>query len=272
MNAINHDAFAQGTAEGLPLADPARPAFRYNIGKAWHHFRRLIADKENTEEVFYIFEALPWKDLPRAAERFLSTPAGQALRAKEPFLPAVLDDHAALRRMPQGSLAHAYCDFMEAEGLTAEGLVEEFAKFEANRGQYNDQINWYFNRLRDTHDLLHILTGYGRDALGEQCVLVFTYSQQPAPAHLFIAYAGGWELKKQVKAPAPVFRAVREGQRLGKACPRLIEMPVTDLLPMQLDDVRKALGITPTRHYHAAHEAWRAAGVDPYDMLGKQAA
>jgi ubiquinone biosynthesis protein COQ4 len=187
-------------------------------------------------------------------------------------LPAILDDHAALRRTPAGSLAHAYCDFMEREGLSAQGLVDEFDLFARDKPKFHDQFLWYMNRGRDVHDLLHVLTGYGRDGLGEACVLAFTYSQQPSPAHLFIGYLAGLNMKKSVKSGAPVLRAVREGQKLGKACPRLIEQSITDLLPLPLDDVRHRLNITPARQYQRAHAVWKSIGVDPYDMLGKQSA
>ena len=73
-------------------------------------------------------------------------------------------------------------------------------------------IEWYGWRNRDTHDLLHVLTGYGRDAVGEQCVLAFTYGQSPAPAHLFIAYAGGYNVKKTIQTKAPIFRAINEAR------------------------------------------------------------
>lgn len=262
------EAFDATTASvDLPMYDENRPALRYDLGKAWHHFRRLIANKEDTREVFHIFEALPWLGMRDAAEQFLTSPKGQSLRANEPFLPELLDDHAALRRTPKGSLAHAYCDFMEAEGLTAQGLVDEFELFMEGRPKFEDQFKWYFHRVRDTHDLLHVLTNYGRDALGELCVLGFTYSQQPSPAHLFIGYAGAWELTKKTRVSAPVFRAVREGQRLGKACPRLAELPMRELLPLPLDDVRRRLSITPASRYDECHARWRAAGLDPYDLF-----
>ena len=255
-----------------PLFNEARPKPVLRPLKAWHHFRELLKDKENTEEVFHIFESLPWKGMAPAAEAFLTSERGQAIRASEPYLPAILDDHAALRRLPAGSVAHAYCDFMEREGLSAKGLVDEFERFNNGRYNFGDQFEWYLNRLRDTHDLLHILTGYGRDALGEQCVLAFTYSQQPSPAHLFIAYAGGINLKSRVKSSAPVLRAVREGQKLGKACPRIVETPIRELLAMQVDEARAKLGITPARYYAQAHQVWRVMGIDPYDMLAVQAA
>ncbi len=256
----------------LPLFDESRPQLKLRPAKAMHHFRELLKNKENTEEVFYIFEALPWRDLRKAGERFLTSERGMDVRVKEPFLPTILDDHAALRRMPEGSLAHAYCDFMEKEGLTAHGLVEEFNRFAADKPKYNDQFQWYMNRMRDVHDMLHVLTGYGRDALGEACVLAFTYSQQPSPAHLFIGYMAGLNIGKQVKSSAPVLRAIREAQGLGKACPRVAELAITELLPLPLQEVRRRLNITPAMHYRAAHAVWQSMGVDPYDLLGKKAA
>ncbi|WP_225207371.1 ubiquinone biosynthesis protein COQ4 [Novosphingobium huizhouense] len=255
----------------LPLYDERRPELKLRPLKAWHHFRELLKDKENTEEVFRIFESLPWRNLKPTALKFLESERGQQIRAREARLPLILDDHPRLRAMPEGSVAHAYCDFMEREGLTAQGLVDEFDKFAADKPKFDDQFVWYLNRMRDVHDLLHVLTGYGRDALGEACVLAFTYSQQPSPAHLFIGYMAGLNMKKQVKSDAPVLKAVREGQRLGKACPRLCEQSVLDLLPMPLEEARAKLNITRPVHYHAAHDAWRALGVDPYDLLGKNA-
>jgi len=258
---------AESDYRDLPMLHPGRERPRWRPLKAWHHFRKLVADKENTGEVFHIFEALPWRGLFPSADAFLTSGKGQELRESEPYLPAIFDDHAALRRMPKGSLAHAYCDFMEAEGLTAQGLVDEFERFMAAKGDFRDQFGWYMNRIRDTHDILHILTGYGRDALGESCVLAFSYSQQPAPAHLFIAYAGAREIKREVTSKAPVYAAIHEGQRLGKACPRLAEQPILELLPLPIEEARARLNITPPVKYHECHRVWREMGIDPYDLL-----
>lgn len=256
------------SAEGdLPFMLPGRPKMQYNLPKAWHHFKELVKDKENTAEVAKIFEALPWTGVYDAAKAFLSTERGQKIRASEPSLVTILDDHASLRRLPEGTVAHAYCDFMEREGLSAQGLVDELDKYRPADMFFNDQVDWYFRRLRDTHDLMHVLTGYGRDALGEQCVLAFTYSQQPALAHLFLGYAGAYEIARRATVKVPVFRAVREGQKSGKACPRLVEMSIRELLAMPLEEARQKLGINPGRYYRQAHDMWRAAGIDPYDLM-----
>ncbi len=260
-------------APDLPMMLPGRPPARYNLPKAWHHFKELVKDKEDTSQVAPIFESLPWRGIYDAALGFLKTERAQEIRRKEPSLVALLDDHETLRKLPKGSLAQVYCDFMEREGLSAQGLVDELDKNRPADMYWDDQVSWYFNRMRDTHDLLHILSGFGRDALGEQCVLAFTYSQQPSPAHLFLGYAGAFEIRKH-PVKVPVFRAVREAQNMGKACPRLVEMSISELLPLPIEEVRARLNIKPPRFYNEAHAKWRAAGIDPYDLMApvKQAA
>ena len=90
-------------ADDLPLMLPGRPDMRYDFPKAWHHFKELVKDKENTAEVAKIFEALPWRGAYDAAKAFLASERGQAIRKSEPSLVAILDDHDALRKMPRAA-------------------------------------------------------------------------------------------------------------------------------------------------------------------------
>jgi len=112
-----------------------------------------------------------------------------------------------------------------------------------------------------------VLTGYGRDALGEACVLAFTYPQQPAPGHLFIAWMAALQMKLRLKSRAPVLGAVREAWARGKPCPRLMEQPIRALLPLPLEEARRRLGIVPGVVYDQAHAVWRTEGIDPRDLL-----
>lgn len=266
MTATNPDYSQMFAADGTVVLDPARPAARYRPLRAWKNFRLLIKNKEDTSLVFKIFESLPSKEfLPRAAGLALSE-RGEFLRATEPCLPEILDDHAALRRTPKGSLAHAYCDFMESEGLTAAGLVAEAESL--GRPKYPDLVQWFMERSRDTHDLFHVLTGYGRDALGEQCVLLFTHGQSPSQGHLLIGYAGAANIARSVKgSKAPVLGAVRQAHRTGKGAPSLIEQPIRELLAQPLDAVRAQLRIPEPTRYRECHRIWRSEGIDPYNLL-----
>jgi len=267
MPRTDRDAYTRMFAEdGTVLLHPDRPAARYRPLRAVRAFRALMKDKEDTALVFRIFESLPSNSFMERARALTLSDHGAYLRRTEPSLPEILDDHAALRRTPTGSLAHAYCDFMEAEGLTAAGLVAEYDR--AGRLGYPDLVEWFINRSRDTHDLFHVLTGYGRDALGEQCVLLFTHGQSPSQGHLLIGYAGAANIARMVKgSKAPVFGAVRQAHRTGKGAPPLMAQPIRQLLERPLDAVRESLRIPQPTQYRECHRVWGAEGIDPYDLL-----
>ena len=255
----------------LAFSHPARPATEFRPFKAWHHFRKLIADKEDTEQVFHIIAALRGRKFQQIARKFWETPKGKELLESKVRLIDMLDDHDSIKKLPQGTVGRAYVDFMEREGLSAAGLEAEYARFEDASTQYDDVLTRYGDRLRDTHDMLHILTGYGRDALGEQCVLAFTYAQNRNLGVGFIAYAGGLELKYRVAKSAPIMKAVHEGYRIGKAAKNIVHEDIAALLREPLADARKRLGIAEPVAYRAAHEAMRATGVDPYNLLAAAA-
>ncbi len=249
------------------LIHPERTRSNIRPLTALKHFRNLIADKEDTEQVFHIVNNLRGGRYIKEAIAFLQSNAGKALRAKDENLPDMLDDHAALWKMPAGSLGRAYVEFMEREGLTANGLVEESKKFGATVPQFGDQIEWFYNRMRDTHDMNHILTGYGRDPLGEQCVLAFSYSQNFSLGFYFIAYAGGLEVKKHAPAGAPIFGAIREAQRNGAKAKVIGYQDIVALLPLPLEEVRAMLNIASPTKYDAAHAVYDRAGINPHDGL-----
>ena len=263
----NSSDFSQLFAQdGTVLRHPDRPEPRYSLPRAIRNFQLLMKDKEDTSLVFKIFESLPSKDFMARVRGLALSEQGEFLRRTEPSLPEILDDHATLRQTPKGSLAHAYCDFMESEGLSAAGLVEEAERL--GRPKYPDLVEWFSERSRDTHDLFHVLTGYGRDALGEQCVLLFTHGQSPSQGHLLIGYAGAANIKKMVwGSRAPVMGAVNEARRTGKGAPRMIEQSIRDLLAMPIEDVRAKLRIPEPTKYRECHRIWQEEGINPFDLL-----
>jgi len=172
--------------------------------------------------------------------------------------------------MPKGSFADTYCNFMEREGLTAAGLIEEANVTRKGAVKLQDGVEWYNERLRDTHDILHVLTGYGRDTLGEQCVLAFLFHQRPSPGHLFLAWAGTLLMKAKLRTRAPVLRALLQARRHGRLTQRIVEQPLLELLPLPMEEVRRRLSIPEPSYYLQALEIWRSEGIDPHALLGKQ--
>lgn len=261
----------QGDAvDVIPLVHPDRQRPKWNFVKAWRHFSNVRKDKEQTDEIIGVFDALPWRAAAEAAINFLTSPQGQAIYQSEPYLPDILDDHVALRKTPKGSFAHAYCDFMEREGLSAAGLVAATGNDRNGQPLLKDGVEWYNDRLRDIHDILHILTGYERDPLGEQCLLAYLFHQRPSPGHLAVSTAGTLLMKVQVKTKAPILRAVIEAHRHGRLCPRIVEQSIRETLATPLAEVRERFNVPAPFWYKKVHDVWKSEGVDPHAFLAKQ--
>jgi ubiquinone biosynthesis protein COQ4 len=256
----------------LPMAHPDRPLLRRDWIRAWKHFRVLGKNIDLTFMAFRIFDALPWTTVGQAAAKFIATPQGQAIYASEPFLPDLLDDHDALLRLPRGSLGRIYCEQMQRDGMKAVGLVAEFEKARGDKPRLDDKVEWYLDRLRDTHDLLHTASGFDRDVLGEQCVLAFVFKQRPSMGHLFVGYAGAVLTRLDTPWKVPVLRAVIEARIIGMRCLPIAEQPIRELLPLPLAEARARLGIREARYYPEALRIMRDAGVDPGQVLVKAAA
>lgn len=247
----------------IPFIDPNRPKPKLRPLKAWQHMQKLIADKEDTAQVFHIIEALNGNATRKDFARFLASERGTHLLAQRAFLPDILDDHEPLKRLPEGTVGRVYVDFMEREGLTAHGLVEESQANRKLHEQYDDDLLWYANRLRDTHDMYHVLTGYGRDALGEDALLGYTHSQHGGLGVRFIAFMGNRQIAKVAPKSARVKDVLAEGRRNGKAAKRIIEQDIVGLLDQPIADVRKRLNIAEPVLYQRALKVFSSYDQDP---------
>ncbi|MDP5104527.1 MAG: ubiquinone biosynthesis protein COQ4 [Erythrobacter sp.] len=227
----------------LPLVAPERKVSGIRPFKVLHHFRKLIEDKEDTAQVFHIIEATKGKRSHHQAWDFIRSPEGQRYIAEETDIPGMLDDHARWADCGPNSMAAHYIAFMKREGLSAAGLVEESNKWQPPEERHSDLTEWYMNRLRDTHDLYHVLTGYGRDALGEASLLGFSYEQNFNKGILFIAYAAARQIKKMSGTKAPLYTAIKEGRRLGKAATKISHQDIAALMREDIDAARARLNI-----------------------------
>src|SRR5437016_11767143 len=103
---------------------PQSASTRLHPIAALRAMRNLIRNREDTKQVFLLIEALRGKTTVRQLARFRQNETGRAMLAERRSLLDRLSDRASLAALPTGSLGRAYYEFMAAEDLSAEKLVE----------------------------------------------------------------------------------------------------------------------------------------------------
>ena len=248
------------TATSPTLPDRGANPFRMQWGKAFGAFRKLMADKEDTAQVFEIMRALAGKSTPQGFQRLISTAKGGRIAYERVELAERLMDRQWLERFAPGTVGAAYAEFTARENLSAEGLAEESRKGRnAQDIDLRHPIAWYGRRIRDVHDLWHILTGYGRDGLGEACLVAFSYPQTRSLGWAFIAF-GVW-LRSGAAGGLPVRRAILEGYRRGKTAAWLPGEDYEALLAEPLESARARLGLSRPAVYDSIPAEYRDQGV-----------
>ena len=230
----------------------------YQPRVAMRAMRALIADPEDTAQVFRIIRAMSGPSRLKGYRRFLKTAVGRRVMAARTALAPVLNDRAALRAMPEGSLGRAYLDFVERENLSADGLTE--ASVEGGRRMADPDQALYSDRTRDMHDLWHVTTGYGRDGLGELALLAFSFAQLGNAGIAMIIFFGTRAGVRE-SGDRRLWKAVLEGYRNGRRATWWAAEDWEGLLAAPLREVRKQLGVRKPEIYRQIVAEHAAAGI-----------
>jgi ubiquinone biosynthesis protein COQ4 len=237
------------------MTTATRPRKRIAPMRALRAMRALLADPDDTAKVFEIIDALSGNAGERMYQRFVATAVGQQVLHERRDLLALLSDGERLRTMPTGSVGRTYAEFAAREQLSARGLLD--ANLAAGRRtDLGPDRRLFADRLRDMHDLWHVVTGYGRDLIGEAALLAFSFAQTRNPGVGFIV---GVAL---LKAPdAATRRFILAGWRRGR---RARWLPAEDweaLLEQPLARVREQLSLGEPPVY----EPVRSAGAPAFN-------
>jgi len=244
------------------LTDAPLKPLRLEPLKALRALSELLRNKEDTGQVFIIMRALSGRSTERGYARLLRTAKGGRIAYQRDELAKTLSDSEYLSRLPESSVGRAYLQFTTSENISAQGLIEESRKGVEQDIDREHPLAWYGRRMRDVHDLWHVLTGYGRDAMGEACMVAFSYAQTRSAGFGLIGIAGALKLKREVPSQ-PMLRAVWQAYRNGVKAAWLPGEDYQALLAEPLESARARLNIARPSLYQSVPAEIRATGMLP---------
>lgn len=176
------------------------------------------------------------------AEQLRATPDGRRLLEERPSLDRADLDLDALRALPEGTLGRAFAAIYDLENVEP---------FETDQPIRND-VEYLSKRYRETHDLYHVVTGYGTDLIGEMELQAFVRGNLRLRSPRVILPIGvGIGLLRirylEGKVDPTPFRArewrrrIAAARRLGEQAPPLLGFWFEDHWETPLSEVRRQL-------------------------------
>ncbi|MFO0563155.1 MAG: Coq4 family protein [Polyangiales bacterium] len=219
--------------DGLFLPDDASVLTRLRV--AVRALRVLEKRPDDTVAAPVLNASLDGDTFARHVRAMAESELGRALLAKRPSLQKSSLDLEALRAMPEGTLGHAFAKYFDDHKI---------APFESPYEVRND-VDYIVKRYRETHDLVHVLTGYDTDALGEMELQAFALGNlQLRTSVLILTFAA---LLRPHGLP-PMWRyaaKLRRAFERGRRSRNIVEHDYEQFFSMTVDEARRALGFAP---------------------------
>ncbi|HEY9296021.1 MAG TPA: Coq4 family protein [Phormidium sp.] len=140
----------------------------------------LLRDPGKTDSVYDVEEGLRNIKAAKLSADFLKSKPEVAAIIAERYL-APEPDMEALLKLPKESLGYGYASY-----LTEAGFDPNFYR----KIQVVDDVSYVFLRIRQSHDIWHIITGMKTDVIGELGLKGFELAQTRRPMSI-ILLAGG---------------------------------------------------------------------------------
>jgi ubiquinone biosynthesis protein Coq4 len=208
--------------------------------KLLSNFVRLVKDPLRTDLIFEMTE------LGRKLKGPLSEITMKQVKSQDGFMELYDSGYAPnvpkleeLLSYPKGTFGREFAEHMRANGLD----IDFFPRAEGQGAEH-----FFVERARKSHDMWHVLTGYGAGVVGEIGLQSFSLAQLHSPISAIIL-AGGilHTLLNNPSIYTSLIDHMFEGYEMGRRAKPLIGLPIETYLGENIEDLRRRLNIVATK-------------------------
>ena len=192
----------------------------------------FLKNPGSLDSVFAVANSV--KDSPLAEQmkrHLLIHPQFSAL-VKEGWRPKAID-LTELQKLPDGTLGRCYADQLISQGITPDALIDP--------SPISNDAEYITHRLRETHDIIHVLTGFGIDGDSELGLQGFNLAQTRSPLAVMLIFGGMLAALQDDEPLAPMLRAMARGFQLGLHAELVIAHKLEEGWDRPLQDWRQEL-------------------------------
>lgn len=201
---------------------------------------RFMLNPERTEELFTIDDI--FLDTPPATQQVVRDYVAQFMHASgmeplfnERYLPKAADLDQLIK-LPAGTLGHEFASHMKRYNLS----VDFYPQIEVT-----DEKTYISMRFRQTHDIFHVLTGFGTSIPDELGVQAFVTALINSP--MSVGIIGGGLMRSVLFDPAiqhECMMATMQGYQMGLGSRGVLSYRYEDNWAKPLSEIRSELGVS----------------------------
>jgi ubiquinone biosynthesis protein COQ4 len=145
-----------------------------------------------------------------------------------------------LQTLPEGSLGRCYADQLISQGITPDTLIDPTPVSNANE--------FVAHRVRETHDIVHVLTGFGLDGDSEIGLQGFNLAQNRSPVAVMLIFGAMLSSLQNDEPLEPLLRALAHGFQMGLNADLVIGRKLEEGWERPLNDWREELKLPVYNH------------------------
>lgn len=184
----------------------------FNLNERLNNIRMVtrisafVKEPESINNVVSLAKSLEGSPLSEQMIRYLmnhsdfSALVNQGWRPK----PINLDE---LQGLPEGSLGRSYADQLIRLGISPDVLIDT--------SPINSDGEYIAHRIKETHDIVHVLTGFGIDGCGEIGLQAFNLAQYRSPLAVMLIFGAMLGTLQNDESLEPMLKALSKGFQKG---------------------------------------------------------
>lgn len=213
-------------AVGVPVTQRIRLAF--------NALQVLGYDMKNELQASILNACLDTERYFKLITELQSHADGRKLLAERPSLQGPDVPLDKLSKLPEGTLGNEVARYFESQGISPFTTIAPITC----------DFDFIGKRYRETHDIFHVLTGYGTDNVSEMELQAFVVGNIKLPSALFILILSTPIVLKVTKAPVgDYFRRVYGAFQRGRHTRELLSVPYEQHWATPLAELVTRLGI-----------------------------
>ena len=192
----------------------------------------FLKNPGSLDSVFAVANSVKDSSLAEQMMRHLLEHPQFSALVKEGWRPKAID-LSELQKLPEGTLGRCYADQLISQGITPDALIDP--------SPVNNDADYITHRLRETHDIIHVLTGFGIDGDSELGLQGFNLAQTRSPLAVMLIFGGMLAALQDDEPLAPMLHALARGFQLGLNADLVIARKLEEGWDRPLEDWRRDL-------------------------------